>query len=265
MSGVPVVIVTANHARHRWFAAQLVAAAELEIRGVVSEAKRASTQQSSPDQPPLVQRHFEARAATEQRHFGGAPDWDELGAPVLELPFGESNGAGAFAWVSDLEPTHLLLLGCSIIRAPLLERYALQTVNTHLGLSPYFRGAATNFWALEHGKPECVGATIHLATTSVDAGPTLRQVRPQLEAADDLHDVGCKALAAAAEVLPATLAAYAEGTLEPTPQPPGGLLFRSADFDEAALARALERLRAGLVRDYLAFKATRDAAYPIVG
>jgi methionyl-tRNA formyltransferase len=131
-------------------------------------------------------------------------------------------------------------------------------------LSPYFRGTATNFWALEQGLPECVGATVHLATASVDAGPILRQFRPPLEPGDDLHDAGCKVVIAAAAGLPDTVAAYADHRLRPTPQHPGGLLFRSADFDEAALARTHRRLANGLIQSYLADKAERDAAYPIV-
>jgi folate-dependent phosphoribosylglycinamide formyltransferase PurN len=259
---VRVVALTGNHLRHRWWAAQLAAAPELDLAGVVVEAKRAARQEPQADQPPLVQRHFEARAEAERRHFGAAPTWEELGVPLLELETGGANSAEALRWIEAREPTHLLLLGSSIIRPPLLDRFAC--VNTHLGLSPYFRGTATNFWPVERGVPECIGATIHLATADVDAGAVLRQVRPALQASDGLHDAGCRALAAAAATLPGTVAAFAEGRLEPVPQSGEGLLFRAADFDEAALRRALDRLADGLFAAYLADKPARDAAYPIV-
>jgi hypothetical protein len=260
---VQVVALTGNHLRHRWWAAQLAAADELELRGVVVEAKRAGRQEAQADQPELVRHHFDARAEAERRHFGAAPSWEALGAPALELEPGGANNPEALAWIEERGPTHLLLLGSSIIRPPLLDRFPC--VNTHLGLSPYFRGTATNFWPVERGVPECIGATIHLATAEVDAGAVLHQVRPLLEAGDGLHDTGCRALAAAAAALPETVAAYAEGRLAPVPQSGEGLLFRAADFDEAALRRALDRLEDGLVAAYLADKPARDAAYPIVG
>jgi hypothetical protein len=260
---VRVVALTGNHLRHRWWAAQLAAAPELELSGVVVEAKRAARQEAQADQPPLVRRHFEARAEAERRHFGAAPSWDELAVPLLELESGGANAPEALAWIEERAPTHLLLLGSSIIRPPLLD--LVPCVNTHLGLSPYFRGTATNFWPVERGVPECIGATIHLAVAEVDAGPVLRQVRPVLEVSDGLHDAGCRALAAAAAALPGTVAAYAEGHLEPVAQSGDGLLFRAADFDEPALRRAHDRLADGLFSAYLADKPARDAAYPIVG
>jgi folate-dependent phosphoribosylglycinamide formyltransferase PurN len=261
---VPVVAITGNHLRHRWWAAQLAAAPDLDLRGVVSEAKRASRQEARPDQPALVQAHFAARAEAERRHFGAAPAWEELGVSVREVELGAANSEETFAWVTEREPTHLLLLGCSIVREPLLAQFPRETVNTHLGLSPYYRGTATNFWPLERGEPECVGATIHLATARVDAGAILRQLRPQLAAEDSLHDIGCRALAAAATALPSTVAAYARGEREPVAQQAGGLLFKGADFGEEPLARALARLDAGMIPAYLADKAARDAAFPIV-
>jgi folate-dependent phosphoribosylglycinamide formyltransferase PurN len=256
------VLVTGNHLRHRWLAGRLAAAPELELRGVISEAKRAATQEASPDQPELVQRHFEARAAAERTFFGDAPTWEALDVAVRELELGGANSAESLAWVEELAPTHLVLFGSSIIRPPLLDRFPC--VNLHLGLSPYYRGTATNFWPFVEGEPECVGATIHVATERVDAGGILRQVRPAWEDGDGIHEAGCKTIVAAAEAVPRTVAAFAAGEREPVPQTGEGRLFRGADFGEEPLARALRNLEAGLVPRYLADKDARDAARPIV-
>ena len=66
----------------------------------------------------------------------------------------------------------------------------------HLGLSPYYRGSGTNFWPLVDRLPECVGVTIHLAIPSVDAGPILTQVRPDIEPTDRAHEIGSRAIIA---------------------------------------------------------------------
>jgi methionyl-tRNA formyltransferase len=158
-----------------------------------------------------------------------------------------------------------VLYGCGIVREPLLAEWDRRTVNMHLGLSPYYRGHATNFWPLVNGEPECVGATIHLATLDVDAGPVLRQVRPDAAPDDDNHDLGCKTIAAGASALPEALHPFDAGTLEGRAQEPGGRIYRHADFEASAVVELRRRLAEGMVPAYLAEKARRDARYPIVG
>src|SRR5207244_13617600 len=125
-----------------------------------------------------------------------------------------------------------------------------RAVNLHLGLSPYYRGHATNFWPLVNGEPECVGATVHLATLDVDAGPILRQARPELAPDDRAHDAGCKAIVAGAAALPHPVAGYADGRAEPVPQQGGGRLYRRADFDADAVATMRRRLDEGMIPRY---------------
>jgi len=64
-----------------------------------------------------------------------------------------------------------------------LRRARRLAVNLHRGLAPDFRGCYSTAWALEHGAP-AVGATLHVMTAEVDAGPIL--ARAELPAAPDL-------------------------------------------------------------------------------
>jgi methionyl-tRNA formyltransferase len=180
------------------------------------------------------------------------------------VPFGGSNDDAVADWVLEREPAAICLFGCSIIRDQILEQLPQRVVNLHLGLSPYYRGAATNFWPLVRGEPECVGATIHLATLDVDAGPILRQVRPVLEVADDAHVAGCRTISEAANALVEVLPRYVAGDVTPVRQGAGGLVFRNRDFDAAAVQELWNRLEAGMIGDYVAEKSARDARFPIV-
>ena len=47
-----------------------------------------------------------------------------------------------------------------------------------MGISPFFKGAACNFWAQYYGKNEFVGATIHHLSSDVDGGPIIERVVP---------------------------------------------------------------------------------------
>ena len=57
-------------------------------------------------------------------------------------------------------------------------------LNLHMGISPYYRGAACNFWAIYDSKPNFVGATIHYLSEGLDDGPILFHSIPAFNAED---------------------------------------------------------------------------------
>jgi len=59
-----------------------------------------------------------------------------------------------------------------------------RAINIHMGLSPYYRGTACNFWALYDDRPAFVGATVHLLSRGLDNGPILFHVRPNFYGQD---------------------------------------------------------------------------------
>jgi len=257
-----IALLTSNHRRHRWVAAQLAAVAELAV--VLTESKPAQNQGSSAAEGAEIRDYFEARDRSEARWFRDAPEhFADVAAHVAELPWQGSNSPEAFQQLRDSGVDRVFLFGSSIIRDPLLSHFEGRIVNMHLGLSPYYRGSATNYWPLVHGLPECVGVTIHHATAVVDGGGILAQARPAIEAGDSVHDIGCKTLMAGT----ALLQHYGAAGL---PLPPGvrqsgqGRLCRRADFGVDSLHELESRMRSGMLHDYLLHKAARDAAYPIV-
>lgn len=262
---VPLVLITGDGLRHRWVAGRLAAAPGVELEGIVRERKRPLPKGATAEEDAVIASHFAERHDAERRHFRDAPELADLGAPVLDVEFGRSNDPEVARWVADRGATYLQLFGCSIIREPLLAGFADRTVNIHLGLSPYYRGAATNFWPLVNREPELVGATIHLATLSVDAGPILRQARPEMQPDDGAHDVGCRALAAGIDALTDVLPSYAAGAIEPVVQPGGGRLYKNADFHVGAVLELRENLATGMIEEYLADRSARQARHPIVG
>ena len=67
-----------------------------------------------------------------------------------------------------------IVFGSSYIKGDLVEFLIKQkTINIHMGVSPYYRGADCNFWALYDNNPHLVGATIHLLSKGLDSGPIL--------------------------------------------------------------------------------------------
>lgn len=267
MNPIRAVALVGDHLRHRWYATRLADDRRIELRGVVSERQPPEISGPRDADDALVREHFELRRQAEERWLGSARAWDALGVPVLTVARGDTNTSAVAEWVRAREPEFLLLYGCGIVRAPLLEWYEGRVVNVHLGLSPYYRGHATNFWPLVKGEPECVGATVHLATADVDAGDILTQVRPEISREDGSHDIGCKAIIAGTEALLDVLPGYARGAVRTVRPRPGGEVYRRTDFDadpDGAIVELRRRFSAGMISDYLANKRERDARFPIV-
>ncbi|MGE0479638.1 MAG: formyl transferase [Phycisphaerae bacterium] len=246
-----VLLLTSDQPRHARAARRLAAGSLL--CGVVRQPKPPAALD------PVTQCHFAARAEAERR-------WCGSGWPAVPQVFCDDvNGPAVAGLLASATPDLLLLFGCGVVKRALLEAWPGRIVNLHLGLSPYYRGAGTNFWALADGRPECVGATLHVATAAIDDGPILAQARPELSAEDDLHAIGLRALDAGLDLLAPCLTALHRGALGPqrlsTAVP---RVCRRRDFDAAALAKLERALANGMIAGFLAERAAREARYPIV-
>jgi methionyl-tRNA formyltransferase len=259
---VNVAILTSRSLRHHFFVNTL--AEEHNVVGMVREVKRDLVKESKGDQPTIMEEHLAERNEAESRYFG---DHAEPRCPdLLDVNVGETNSPEVFAFLRGRNPDAVLLFGTSIIKPPILSHFEGRIINMHLGLSPYYRGAATNFWPLVNREPECVGATIHHAILKVDGGAILNQMRPIFAADDRAHDIGCKAIIAGARGFIRTLATAGDGDFPPgRPQSPGeGLLFRRRDFSAESVVTMRRNFDTGMISEYLEKRVTRDAGYPLV-
>jgi len=260
-----VVLITSDAPRHR--AVARVIAARLDLAAVVAEAKPPMVREADwtdPDDLGLARAHFRARDEAEARWCGDDPF--PAGVPVARVPRGGAAHAEAADLLRRARPDAVLLFGCGIVGDDVLGLAPGRAVNLHLGLSPWYRGSGTNFHPLADGLPECVGATVHLASAEVDAGPVLVQARPEPDPADGCHDLGTKAALAGAAAMAEAVPRLLDGSLVPTPQPGGvGRVFRRRDFTPRALRAMLRRFAEGMMPAYVADRARRDAAWPIVG
>lgn len=255
--------MTSDQRRHRSVSERL--ANHLDLAGIVAETKRAKVEDRSTiddEDAHVIEEHFRERDEVEKNLLGD-PTMPEV--PVLEVETGGSNSQACYEWVLERDPDVLLLYGTSIIRDPLASRFEDRMINLHLGLSPYFRGAGTNFWPLVEGLPELVGATVHLATDDVDAGPILTQVRPDPEPGDRVHEIGTKAILEGAEAMGRVVAPYLAGEIEPVPQRADqGRVYKRADFDADAVRQLWANLDDGMVAEYIENLERRRKDYPIV-
>lgn len=258
------VLLTGADLRHQFVAARLQAT--MDLVGIVRTPKRSATRHipgDSVEERRVLDSHLAERASVEASLFSGAT-WPR-DAGIIDAGPAEVNSKHVARFVEAAKPDVVLLYGTSIVKPPLLDFYRDRLVNMHLGLSPYYRGSGTNLWPLVDGLPECVGATIHLATAKVDGGPILVQVRPSgLLETDGPHEVGCRAIESGAAVLAESVPAFLNGGLTPSVQVGTGKLCRQADFNAAAVIEVRRRFAGGMIPAYLERQDVRDARFPII-
>ncbi|MFN4310047.1 MAG: formyltransferase family protein [Ferrovibrio sp.] len=257
-----IALLTSSSQRHRWVAARLAESAELAC--VIAETKPTQNSGSTPDDAVEIKDYFNDRDRAEKRWFGDGPDhFSQIAGRSFEVPWQGANSIEVFEHLKDARIDRVFLFGSSIIRDPILSFYHGRIVNMHLGLSPYYRGSATNYWPLVDGLPECVGVTVHHASAIVDGGKILAQARPDININDGIHDVGCKTIIAGAALLQ-RFAGWNGDLPEGISQSGHGKLCRRADFNISSLRQAKANMARGLLKEYLSAKLARDAVYPII-
>jgi len=259
-----IVLLTSDSQRHKFIAAEI--SKQLDLKLIVIEAKSANIQDTSElnkENSEFISAHFEARNKSETFFFGGHKEFPEE-IPQLRIPNGNINSAQINDTIDKITPDLIVLFGTSIIKEPLLGKYSGKIINLHLGLSPYYKGSATNLFPYYYNELECVGATIHLATAKVDQGSILHQLRPDIEVNDDLHSIGNKTILKAGKMLPKILKSYSNRKILPKTQTSTGRIFRNKDLTPALLKTIYDNLEKGMIREYLQNKKFRDGEKPII-
>lgn len=260
---IRLVVLTGDQLRHRYFVSRL--ASQCEVAGVVVEPVFAP---AAPDDAPsadadVLARHFAERDRAEEQFFTGFREWPAAAGGIRAIPKGDLNDPAVLSWIESCGPDILVVYGSSLLGEALLTAFAGRCVNMHLGLSPYYRGSATNFWPLVNREPELVGATIHMVTSRIDGGAILVQARPRLQHADRAHEIGCRAIIAGTDAMLDALTRFDRAAVSAVAQSASGRLYRRRDFSAEAVRTMWTQFETGMIPEYLADPA-RAGRYPLV-
>ncbi|MDZ4350110.1 MAG: phosphoribosylglycinamide formyltransferase [Xanthomonadaceae bacterium] len=121
-------------------------------------------------------------AALGRAHKAGIP---ALAMAQADFPSRADFDRALFDRVEAERPDLIVLAGyMRIIDAEIVERNFPRMINLHPSLLPKYPGLRTHARALESGDREH-GASIHLVTPELDAGPVLAQARIAVEPGED--------------------------------------------------------------------------------
>jgi folate-dependent phosphoribosylglycinamide formyltransferase PurN len=258
-----IAFLTSNSLRHKYVAHVLSECLDLEL--IISERKSpriTSTEEYSNTDAIFIKDHFSLRENSEQKYFGNFQKFPE-GIKFREITHGNINTSEIQNLLQKSGVDYIILFGTSIIGNEILEAFPNRVINFHLGLSPYYKGSATNLFPYYYNEPECIGGTIHLASSKVDQGAILKQFRPEINLSDNLHEIGNKVILEGGKLLPDIILKYDQNKLEITEQGTKGMVFRNKDLTPDKLRSIYLNFEKGMIEQYLRDKNARDKKKPI--
>ena len=190
---------------------------------------------------PSMEGYFDRVNSAERDVFGG-PRFLAPGIRQLVVQRGDLNLLDLEMLRPAMDSDFFVVFGASYIKGPLIDFLVeKRALNIHMGTSPYYRGASCNFWALHDGRPDYVGATIHLLSKGLDSGPVLFHAFPRARAWDPFL-LGMKAVEAAHKGVVEHLSSGDLLDLDPVAQDKGLEIrySRGADFTDGCVERYLD-------------------------
>lgn len=165
--------------------------------------------------------------------------------------FPSHNGPECLRALAELRPDIIAVYGTGVIRQGVIRIASRGIVNLHTGIAPRYRGSDTVFWALHNREPEWIGATAHLLSEGLDAGPILATCRTPISQGDDEATLFFKTVKAGAAIFVDAIAQLAAGTARPVEQDlKQGREYRFADRTVAAELRVRKALAQGLLSGF---------------
>lgn len=262
-----IVILTNSELRHTFLRKYIGLCRDIEIVATFCEGleKNLPARVLVQEQNDLRRRHLEAREQSENDFFRLFVDTVPDNSNPIFLSSGDINTPEYTNRIIVLKPDLLVAYGCSIIKEPLLSAFHRRFLNVHLGLSPYYRGAGTNFWPFVNDEPEYVGATFMHIDAGIDTGEIIHQIRARVFWGDSPHQIGNRLIVDVAEAYKNVILKYDE--LRPMPQlpkPAQEKYYKNKDFSEESVVKLYESFKNGLVETYLSKREERHARAPII-
>ncbi|MBE1162294.1 formyl transferase [Dyella acidiphila] len=107
-------------------------------------------------------------------------------APIPEqviTHIASANERGVAKRLQKLSPHAVVVNGTRILSKKLLASVEAPFINTHMGITPTYRGVHGGYWALASDDLAHCGVTVHLVDPGVDTGGVLYQalIKPEME------------------------------------------------------------------------------------
>lgn len=105
--------------------------------------------------------------------------------------------------------------GTRIIKQDVLECIDTIFINTHMGITPKYRGVHGGYWAIANNDLSNCGVTVHLVDTGIDTGDVLYQDTITINSKDNFTTYPTHQIAVAVPLMKAALHDVSNNTITP--------------------------------------------------
>ena len=260
-----IAILTGAELRHTFFRKFIAFSEDIEVVKSYCEKKSLRALVEREETHELRSQHLMAREQSELDFFGAFVEHTVDRSNPVFLPQGEINSPNYAHEIIDTNPDLLVAYGCSIIKEPLLSAFEGRFLNVHLGLSPYYRGAGTNYWPLVNEEPEYVGATFMYIDPGIDTGEVIHQIRAKVAWGDTSVQIGNRLIVEMSRVYQAIIINFDHLEKMPQlPKPAAEKVYKRKDYSEDSVKRLYDNFRNGMLQKYLSEEINRCKNAPII-
>lgn len=262
-----IVVLTGSELRHAFMRKFLALSEDIQVVQTYCEGLEKSLRSVVTGQAETTFRmnHLANREQSEKDFFGLFVDTAPDRSKPVYLPKGAINSPPYTQAIIESNPDLLIAYGCSIIKEPLLSAFSGRFLNVHLGLSPYYRGSGTNYWALANNEPEYMGTTFMYIDAGIDTGEIIHQIRARLVWGDTPSQIGNRLIVDTAYAYRDLIRTFDKlERMPPLPEPEKVRVYKQKDFSEESVKTLYENFSRGLVESYLARESERCRQVPIL-
>jgi methionyl-tRNA formyltransferase len=101
------------------------------------------------------------------------------------IPVSSVNDKASLDALQRLQPDLVIVNGTRIITRQILNSIPAKFINTHVGITPKYRGVHGGYWALANNDRENCGVTIHFVDPGIDTGEIIYQKNIEPSSADN--------------------------------------------------------------------------------
>ncbi|WP_445143436.1 formyl transferase [Dyella sp. Tek66A03] len=141
---------------------------------------------------------------------------DDTPIPVEVVTWvASANRREVISILKALAPDAVVVNGTRILSRKLLGSVAAPFINTHMGITPAYRGVHGGYWALAMDDGAHSGVTVHMVDEGVDTGGILYQATIDIEDTDNFSTYPIHQIAKAIPLMQAAVHEAAERRLAP--------------------------------------------------
>ena len=156
-----------------------------------------------------------------------AHDLDQTSIPesdIFQVP--SVNSDACIEFLKQEQPDVVVVNGTRIIAKKVLEAVDAKFINTHVGITPRYRGVHGGYWALANSDEENCGVTVHLVDAGIDTGGVLYQQNIEVTKSDNFSTYPLLQLAEGIKLMKKAIQDFSTGHLnEQEPQVPDSKLW----------------------------------------